>query len=250
MTSPHKNSLTTRIVIGMILGIALGSFLQWLMPNGKDLVLNVFLFELSLQNFLVDGVLEIIGLAIICGIVGYIWIIIGGVYFQVHSYRYLTANKVLDGEVQFEALPRTGFVIKTYLLGSMLVGTIFSMALSPAIVFMAMLFMEDFSGVRAVFGGFIVLVTYIVALVIGNAASMTFIYCASSSSTRSRPRRSSTSCRASRMQRLSGVRKSRKTWGIGRLSNLMFPGCLIIFLQNINVRVMQGVRLRLLRQRA
>lgn len=61
MTSPHKSSLTTRIVIGMILGIALGSFLQWLMPNGKDLVLNVFLFELSLQNFLVDGVLEIIG---------------------------------------------------------------------------------------------------------------------------------------------------------------------------------------------
>ncbi|GAA6173035.1 dicarboxylate/amino acid:cation symporter [Colwellia sp. KU-HH00111] len=31
------------------------------MPNGKDLVLNLFLFELSLQNFLVDGVLEIIG---------------------------------------------------------------------------------------------------------------------------------------------------------------------------------------------
>ncbi|WP_353539242.1 dicarboxylate/amino acid:cation symporter [Colwellia sp. KU-HH00111] len=61
MTSPHKSSLTTRIVIGMILGIALGSFLQWLMPNGKDLVLNLFLFELSLQNFLVDGVLEIIG---------------------------------------------------------------------------------------------------------------------------------------------------------------------------------------------
>lgn len=60
-TPPKKNSLTTRIVIGMISGIALGSFLQWLMPNGSDLVLNLFLFELSLQGFLVEGVLEIIG---------------------------------------------------------------------------------------------------------------------------------------------------------------------------------------------
>jgi len=59
--TPKKSSLTTRIIIGMISGIALGSVLQWLMPNGRDLVLNLFLFELSLQNFLVDGVLEIIG---------------------------------------------------------------------------------------------------------------------------------------------------------------------------------------------
>ncbi len=59
--TPKKSSLTTRIIIGMISGIALGSFLQWLMPNGRDLVINLFLFELSLQNFVVDGVLEIIG---------------------------------------------------------------------------------------------------------------------------------------------------------------------------------------------
>lgn len=60
-SAPKKSSLTTRIIIGMISGIALGTFLQWLMPDGRDLVINVFLFELSLQNFLVDGVLEIIG---------------------------------------------------------------------------------------------------------------------------------------------------------------------------------------------
>jgi Na+/H+-dicarboxylate symporter len=59
--APKKSSLTTRIVIGMVSGIALGTVLQWLMPNGRDLVLNLFLFELSLQNFLVDGVLEIVG---------------------------------------------------------------------------------------------------------------------------------------------------------------------------------------------
>ena len=57
----NKSSLTTRIIIGMISGIALGTFLQWLMPNGRDFVIDLFLVELSLQHFLVDGVLEIIG---------------------------------------------------------------------------------------------------------------------------------------------------------------------------------------------
>jgi len=61
MTAFKKSSLTTRIIIGMVSGIALGAFLQWLMPNDSDLVLNLFLFELSIRNFLVDGVLEIIG---------------------------------------------------------------------------------------------------------------------------------------------------------------------------------------------
>jgi Na+/H+-dicarboxylate symporter len=59
--SPQKYSLTTRIVIGMVCGILLGSLLQWLMPNGEDLIINLFLFEISVQNFLVDGVLEVIG---------------------------------------------------------------------------------------------------------------------------------------------------------------------------------------------
>jgi Na+/H+-dicarboxylate symporter len=60
-STSKKSSLTTRIIIGMVSGIALGTLLQWLMPDGRDLVINVLLFELSLQNFLVDGVLEIIG---------------------------------------------------------------------------------------------------------------------------------------------------------------------------------------------
>lgn len=59
--TPKKTSLTTRIIIGMVAGIVLGTFLQWLMPNGQDLVFNVLLFEVSLQSFLVDGVFEVIG---------------------------------------------------------------------------------------------------------------------------------------------------------------------------------------------
>ena len=56
-----KTSLTSRIVIGMVAGILLGTFLQWLMPNGSDKVINLYLFDLSLKGLLVDGVLEVIG---------------------------------------------------------------------------------------------------------------------------------------------------------------------------------------------
>ncbi len=57
----NKMSLTNRIVIGMVCGILLGAFLQWLMPNGTDKVIDLFLFQISLQGFLVDGILEVIG---------------------------------------------------------------------------------------------------------------------------------------------------------------------------------------------
>ncbi|WP_057830675.1 dicarboxylate/amino acid:cation symporter [Colwellia sp. TT2012] len=62
-TSPalKKTNLTSRIVIGMVAGILLGTFLQWLMPNGSDKIINLYFFDLSLQGFLVDGVLEVIG---------------------------------------------------------------------------------------------------------------------------------------------------------------------------------------------
>jgi Na+/H+-dicarboxylate symporter len=56
-----KASLTSRIVIGMVTGILLGTFLQWLMPYGSDKVINLYLFELSLKGILVEGLLEVIG---------------------------------------------------------------------------------------------------------------------------------------------------------------------------------------------
>ena len=60
-SSIDKQSLTSRIVIGMVAGILLGTFLQWLMPNGSDKVINLYLFEISLRNILVDGALEVVG---------------------------------------------------------------------------------------------------------------------------------------------------------------------------------------------
>jgi Na+/H+-dicarboxylate symporter len=60
-SNSKKASLTSRIVIGMVAGILLGTFLQWLMPNGSDKVINLYLFEVSLKGLLVEGIFEVIG---------------------------------------------------------------------------------------------------------------------------------------------------------------------------------------------
>jgi len=61
MTNKTSSSLTTRIVIAMAAGILVGAFLQWLMPNKSDVVIPLYLFDLSIRGLLVDGVFEVVG---------------------------------------------------------------------------------------------------------------------------------------------------------------------------------------------
>ncbi|MFD2165950.1 dicarboxylate/amino acid:cation symporter [Thalassotalea euphylliae] len=61
MATDQHSSLTRRIVTGMVTGILVGAFLQWLMPNGSDLVIPLYLFDFSVRAFFVDGVFEVIG---------------------------------------------------------------------------------------------------------------------------------------------------------------------------------------------
>ena len=61
MTEKKQASLTTRIVTGMVAGILVGTILQWLMPDGSDAVIPLYLFDLSLRGFLVDGIFEVGG---------------------------------------------------------------------------------------------------------------------------------------------------------------------------------------------
>ena len=61
MTNKKSSSLTTRIVIGMVAGILTGTLLQWLMSNNGDVVIPLYLFELSLRSLLVDGLFEVVG---------------------------------------------------------------------------------------------------------------------------------------------------------------------------------------------
>lgn len=74
------------------------------------------------------GALDIPALAIIAGLVGYIWIFIGFIYYQVRSFAYLTSHKVLAGGITFDAQPRTGEVIKTYIIGGLAIGILAGIA--------------------------------------------------------------------------------------------------------------------------
>jgi Na+/H+-dicarboxylate symporter len=61
MSKTQTLSLTNRIIIGMAAGFFIGQFLQWLMPNGSDFVIPLYIVDLSLRDFLVDGVFNIGG---------------------------------------------------------------------------------------------------------------------------------------------------------------------------------------------
>jgi len=61
MNNKPSASLTTRIVIAMIAGISVGAFLQWLMPDQSDIVIPLYLFDLSIRGLLVDGIFEVVG---------------------------------------------------------------------------------------------------------------------------------------------------------------------------------------------
>ena len=77
---------------------------------------------LALAGLLVSSSSE--GLGIFVGIVGYVWVIIGGVYYRVRSFGYLSEHKELGGEVRFHSAPRTGHIIKTVILGGLAVGAL------------------------------------------------------------------------------------------------------------------------------
>jgi Na+/H+-dicarboxylate symporter len=61
MIQQKNSNLTTRIVIGMVAGILLGSLFQFLLNGKPDLLIPLYLFDFSLRGFFVDGIFEIGG---------------------------------------------------------------------------------------------------------------------------------------------------------------------------------------------
>ena len=60
--TPHKKlGLTARIFIGMAIGIAIGTLLQWLTDDSGDFSFRVFNTEFSTYTFLVEGIFTVIG---------------------------------------------------------------------------------------------------------------------------------------------------------------------------------------------
>lgn len=70
----------------------------------------------------IGAALESGGLLAVALIVGYIWLIVGSIHYGVQSFGYLTRNKVLGGDVTFGAEPKTGTVLGTWLIGTLVIG--------------------------------------------------------------------------------------------------------------------------------
>lgn len=65
-----------------------------------------------------------VGLAVLAGVIGTFWAAVGLVHYRVQSFAYLTRHKQLDGQVTFDARPRTESVIYAYIVGGLLAGLV------------------------------------------------------------------------------------------------------------------------------
>ncbi len=61
-------------------------------------------------------------LGVIAGVVGYIWLLIGLIYYRVFAFNYLTRNKVLDNQVTFDARLETRRVVSILIFGTIIIG--------------------------------------------------------------------------------------------------------------------------------
>jgi hypothetical protein len=110
--------------------------------------------------------------AILAAVVGYCWVGFGYVYYSVHSFRYLTAHKLLAGTVGFVALPRTGKVIGIYVTGlliiSLIAGAVFGVIGGAA----ATVAMSNGVNIAAYV---VIAILYVGALAMLGALTLTFI---------------------------------------------------------------------------
>ena len=72
-------------------------------------------------------VFALLGSGVIGGIavfVGYTWFLIGLIYYRVFAFNYLTRNKVLDGQVSFDANLETGRIVMVIIAGTIAIGVL------------------------------------------------------------------------------------------------------------------------------
>lgn len=58
------------------------------------------------------------------GFVGYVWFMLGFLYYRVHSFGYLSSHKKLGERVAFSSSPQAGTVLRIYIVGGLLIGVV------------------------------------------------------------------------------------------------------------------------------
>lgn len=114
------------------------------------------------------------GLMAVGFFVGYIWLMVGGVYYRVHSMRYFWAHRTLGREIFFDAEPQTGELIKIYVVGSLLIGLVTAVLLFIGSLLMGAI-MSTLGPSAFGFVGVVVLVLYVTGLVFIGALTLIFI---------------------------------------------------------------------------
>lgn len=110
-------------------------------------------------------------------VIGSVWFMIGIVSYRVNAFRYLTANKFLDGGIGFEAQPETVNVISTVLLGGLMVGVLSALIFGGlGLAMVAVMAPASMMGEGAVFlGGLVVAGLYILALAVSGSLVLVWI---------------------------------------------------------------------------
>ena len=72
----------------------------------------------------VAATLEAFRLAFLLGIVGYIWLIFGSVYYRIFALNYLTENKLLNGQIGFYSDVQTDKVVGSAIKGTLLIALV------------------------------------------------------------------------------------------------------------------------------
>ncbi len=96
-----------------------------LYPAMSHVLIGLGLIVLSVGLLALDW----IGFGILAGLIGPVWLLVGLVSYRVRAFAYLTSMKTLDGQIAFEAAPKTGRIVRIGLVGMLIVALLASVIL-------------------------------------------------------------------------------------------------------------------------
>jgi uncharacterized membrane protein YjgN (DUF898 family) len=141
---------------------------QWtaLYPAMKHLFIAAAVLLLS---GVVGYLAQSLNLFVITISVGYFWLFLGFVYYQVESFKYLTAHKLLDGQVRFTSEASAGQVIGIIVLGLVIISILtFVLGLIFFVLFNVFATGGGFTG-SVMFGALAVVFGYLAFIVLLGA---------------------------------------------------------------------------------
>ena len=83
-----------------------------------------WVFSIIIGAGVVAATLEAFRAAFFLGVVGYIWLIFGSVYYRIFALNYLTSNKLLNGQIGFYSGAQAGKVVGIAIKGTLLIALV------------------------------------------------------------------------------------------------------------------------------